>query len=76
MGCDMGLRIGQVAERVKVNPKTIRYYEEVGLMPRARRSESGHRLYPGEPCSCLQNPDGENSERNLAAYSGARDSGD
>lgn len=28
-----------------VTPKTIRYYEQLGLLPAARRSESGYRLY-------------------------------
>lgn len=50
----MHLRIGQVAGRVKVNPKTIRYYEEVGLMPRAKRSESGYRLYSEEEVARLR----------------------
>ena len=50
----MHLRIGQVAERAKVSPKTIRYYEEVGLMPRAKRSESGYRLYTEEEVARLR----------------------
>jgi DNA-binding transcriptional MerR regulator len=28
-----------------INPKTIRYYEEIGLIPRAQRTRSGYRLY-------------------------------
>lgn len=39
------LTIGEVAEELQLNPKTIRYYEEVGLLPEPRRSESGYRLY-------------------------------
>lgn len=39
------LTIGEVASELQLNPKTIRYYEEVGLLPEARRSESGYRLY-------------------------------
>lgn len=50
----MYLRIGQLAKRVKVNPKTIRYYEEVGLMPKAKRSESGYRLYTEEEVARLR----------------------
>nr|WP_245688607.1 MerR family DNA-binding transcriptional regulator [Thermogemmatispora onikobensis] len=34
-----GMRIGELAARFGLNPKTIRYYEEVGLLPRADRSE-------------------------------------
>ena len=40
-----GIRIGELAARFGLNPKTIRYYEEIGLLPRADRSESGYRLY-------------------------------
>lgn len=35
------LRIKEAAERVGLNPKTIRYYEEVGLLPRFRRIGTG-----------------------------------
>ncbi len=40
-----GMRIGELAVRFGLNPKTIRYYEEIGLLLRADRSESGYRLY-------------------------------
>jgi MerR family copper efflux transcriptional regulator len=40
-----GLTIGEVAERSGVPPKTIRYYEEVGLIERAARTGSGYRIY-------------------------------
>jgi DNA-binding transcriptional MerR regulator len=36
------LHIGQVAKQVGLNPKTIRYYEAVGLIPAPKRSEAGH----------------------------------
>ena len=39
------LTIGELAKEININPKTIRYYEEVGLLPKPRRSESGYRLY-------------------------------
>ena len=39
------MRIGELATRFGLNPKTIRYYEEIGLLPRANRSESGYRFY-------------------------------
>ena len=41
----VGLTIGELAKELHLNPKTIRYYEEVGLLPRPRRSKSGYRLY-------------------------------
>lgn len=37
--------IGELAEQAGVNPKTIRYYEEVGLLPDPRRTDSGYRIY-------------------------------
>ena len=39
------IRIGEVAERVGVTPRTIRYYEEIGLLPGGSRSKGTHRLY-------------------------------
>jgi DNA-binding transcriptional MerR regulator len=39
------LPIGTLAERTGCNVPTIRYYEEIGLLPRAARSASGHRVY-------------------------------
>jgi DNA-binding transcriptional MerR regulator len=42
-------RIGEVAERVGVTTRTIRYYEQLGLLgPEPERSKGAHRLY-GEP---------------------------
>jgi DNA-binding transcriptional MerR regulator len=32
------LKIGALAERTATNPPTIRYYEQIGLLPRPRRS--------------------------------------
>jgi MerR family transcriptional regulator, repressor of the yfmOP operon len=40
------LRIGEVAELLGTTPRTIRYYEEIGLLPAADDREQGkHRLY-------------------------------
>jgi DNA-binding transcriptional MerR regulator len=40
------LRIGDVARLVGTTPRTIRYYEELGLLPEAPARPSGqHRLY-------------------------------
>ena len=40
------LRIGDVAKLAGTTPRTIRYYEEIGLLPQAPARESGqHRLY-------------------------------
>jgi DNA-binding transcriptional MerR regulator len=41
-----GMRIGEVAKRVGTTPRTIRYYEEIGILPSEGGRESGrHRLY-------------------------------
>ena len=39
------MRIGELARACNVNPKTIRYYEAFGLLPKASRAPSGHRIY-------------------------------
>ncbi len=39
------LSIGKLAEKSGVSPKTIRYYEEVGLLPEPQRGENGYRRY-------------------------------
>ncbi|MFN3508520.1 MAG: MerR family transcriptional regulator [Allorhizobium sp.] len=40
-----GLKIGEVAERTGTNTPTIRYYEEIGLLPRPDRQEGNQRRY-------------------------------
>jgi MerR family copper efflux transcriptional regulator len=40
------MRIGQLAIATGVSADTIRYYEKIGLLPRAQRTESGYREYP------------------------------
>ncbi len=39
------LRIGQLAAELGLNPKTIRYYEDIGLLPNPERTPAGYRLY-------------------------------
>lgn len=46
--------IGDVAKRFGLNPRTIRYYEMIGLLPRARRTESGYRVYSDETIERLE----------------------
>ena len=49
------LRIGDVARIVATTPRTIRYYEEIGLLPGApSRPSGGHRLYSREEVERLQ----------------------
>ena len=43
---DRPLRIGEVAELTGTTPRTIRYYEEIGLLPGAiDRAQGKHRSY-------------------------------
>ncbi|MEZ5227802.1 MAG: heavy metal-responsive transcriptional regulator [Acidimicrobiales bacterium] len=39
------MRIGELADTVGVNTKTVRYYESIGLMPAPDRTSSGYRDY-------------------------------
>lgn len=39
------MQIGEVAERTSLSLRTIRYYEEVGLVLPSARSQGGFRLY-------------------------------
>ena len=46
VGEKRSLRIGEVAELTGTTPRTIRYYEEIGLLPGASDREQGkHRCY-------------------------------
>lgn len=40
-----GYKIGELAERTSTNPPTIRYYEDIGLLPRPDRQEGNQRRY-------------------------------
>jgi DNA-binding transcriptional MerR regulator len=39
------MRIGELASRSGVSTKTIRYYEDIGVVPAPQRSASGYREY-------------------------------
>lgn len=41
------MRIGELAGMAGVNPKTIRYYESIGVLPEPHRTGSGYRDYDG-----------------------------
>jgi DNA-binding transcriptional MerR regulator len=43
---DRSLRIGEVAQLTGTTPRTIRYYEEIGLLPgSSERAQGKHRVY-------------------------------
>lgn len=51
---DTAMRIGQLADTVGVNTKTVRYYESIGLMPEPGRTDSGYRDYGADALERLQ----------------------
>jgi len=47
-------RIEQVADRLRTTKRTLRYYEEIGLLPPAERTEGGYRLYSEDDIKRLE----------------------
>ena len=39
------MRIGELAGELEINPRTLRFYEAVGLLPEPERTSSGYRDY-------------------------------
>lgn len=48
------LTIGKLADRTGISADTIRYYEKMGLIKAASRSEAGYRIYGEEAERILQ----------------------
>ncbi len=48
------MKIGEVGDRSGVRPKTIRYYEDIGLMRPADRLENGYRAYDDRDVQILR----------------------
>jgi MerR family transcriptional regulator, repressor of the yfmOP operon len=42
------IRIGELARRVGATPRTVRYYEELGLLPERGRRQGSHRVYDAQ----------------------------
>jgi len=51
---DRLLRIQAVADQVGLTPRSIRYYEEIGLMKPAARSDGDYRLYDADDVARLR----------------------
>ncbi|HLW01338.1 MAG TPA: MerR family transcriptional regulator [Ktedonobacterales bacterium] len=47
-------RIEQVADRLQTTKRTLRYYEEIGLLPPSSRTEGGYRLYSEDDIARLE----------------------
>lgn len=45
MATDSGITVGQLAEHSGTTAKTIRFYEQTGLIPLAPRANNGYRTY-------------------------------
>jgi MerR family copper efflux transcriptional regulator len=48
------LLISQVAERTGFSPSTLRYYEDIGLLPEPDRNSSGYRVYGSDDLEALR----------------------
>jgi MerR family copper efflux transcriptional regulator len=45
---------GELAKATGVSADTIRHYEKIGVLPRASRTPSGYRVYPGSAVERVQ----------------------
>ena len=48
------MNIGQLGKRTGVSAKTIRYYEDTGLIPKPRRQSNGYRVYSEKDVEILK----------------------
>ena len=53
-GMKTGMKIGELAGRSGLSVKTLRYYEDLGLLPAIGRSEGGYRLFAEESLQRLE----------------------
>ncbi|HEV2661663.1 MAG TPA: MerR family transcriptional regulator [Ktedonobacteraceae bacterium] len=51
------MRIGDLTERAEVTPRTVRYYESIGLLPPAEREGHGQHYYTEETLARLRKID-------------------
>src|SRR2546423_4244650 len=51
------MRIGELTERAEVTPRTVRYYESIGLLPPGEREGHGQHYYTEETLARLQKID-------------------
>ena len=48
------MQIGELAQALRLNPKTLRYYEQIGVLPQPQRSANGYRLYTAQDAEHLR----------------------
>jgi DNA-binding transcriptional MerR regulator len=51
------MRIGELTERASVTPRTVRYYESIGLLPPGEREGHGQHYYTEETLARLRKID-------------------
>ncbi len=51
------MRIGDLTQRAGVTPRTVRYYESIGLIPSGEREGNGQHYYTEETLARLQKID-------------------
>ena len=51
------MRIGDLTERAEVTPRTVRYYESIGLLPPGEREGNGQHYYTEETLARLRKID-------------------
>ncbi len=51
------MRIGDLTERAEVTPRTVRYYESIGLLPPGEREGRGQHYYTEETLARLRKID-------------------
>lgn len=54
---DHRMRIGDLTERAEVTPRTVRYYQSIGLIPPGEREGNGHHYYNEETLARLRKID-------------------
>lgn len=48
------LHISQAAQEIGISPPTLRYYEQIGLLPSPGRGDNGYRLYSPDDLASLR----------------------
>ncbi len=48
------MRIGELTEQAEVTPRTVRYYESIGLIPPGEREGTGQHYYTSETVARLR----------------------
>ena len=47
------MRIGELAKQAKITPRTVRYYQSLGLIPQGEREGTGQYRYPQQTLARL-----------------------